>query len=277
MRIKRYNRRVLAAGVLFVAVVLTAAGCGTAAKKPVPKKPVVQNPSAAVREAPATQRVVLYFADSSAQQLNQEPRIITVQPQELPAAVIRELIRGPQVSGSQATIPAQTRLKSITVNNKTAYVDFTKELITKHKGSEQAEKLTIYSIVNSLAGLSGIERVQFVIEGRRVSSPLGNVELSKPLAPDYGLVVKPITQVQRIKVYEKVPVPAAPEKSQANTPVPETSQSKQPQQQNRPAQEQPAGQSQDTGKQQNNQTKTETPKKSNDSAAPWWSQPDLQQ
>lgn len=211
---------------IMLTMVIATAGCGTASKKPVPEKKTTVNPGAAsTQEAKVTERVRLYFADQSKQYLISEPRVIITQKAKMPAQVIKELIRGPQVSGAVSTIPAETRLMSVSVNNMTARVNLSQEIVTQHEGGATAEKLTVYSIVNSLARLSGITRVQILIEGKTAKSPLGNIDLSKPLLPDYSLI-KTTTNTKVIVKQIQVPAPAQKpaETTESTKPKTETNQ-----------------------------------------------------
>lgn len=211
---------------IILTMVMAIAGCGTASKKPVPEKKTTVNPGAAsTQEAKITERVRLYFTDQSKQYLIPEPRVIIAQKAKMPAQVIKELIRGPQVSGTVSTIPPETRLMSVSVKNMIARVNLSQELVTQHEGGATSEKLTVYSIVNSLARLSGITRVQILIEGKTAKSPLGNIDLSKPLLPDYSLI-KTTTTTKVIVKQVPVPVPA-PAPAPAQKPV-ETTESTKP-------------------------------------------------
>lgn len=190
---------------------ITVAGCGTASRKPIPQKTLVNPGAAANREAAVTERLRLYFADQQKQYLIPESRVVTTQPSNLPARVVKELIRGPQVSGTVSTIPAETRLRSVSVSSMTARVDLSKEIVTQHQGGAAAEKLTVYSIVDSLARVTGITRVQILIEGQVPKSPLGGIDLSQPLLPDYSLIKSATTTkviIRHVPVPVKEPVKA---------------------------------------------------------------------
>ena len=73
------------------------------------------------------------------------------------------------------TVPAEAKLRSpVSIKNRVATVDFSKEFKTKHPGGKDAEKMTIYSIVNSLTELEEIEKVKFLIDGKEQQEYLGN-------------------------------------------------------------------------------------------------------
>jgi len=62
-----------------------------------------------------------------------------------------------------ATIPGGTNLISVTVKDKICYVNFDKNFLT---GDLLANPyVSIYSLVNSLTGLSNISKVQIMVDG----------------------------------------------------------------------------------------------------------------
>ncbi len=81
--------------------------------------------------------------------------------------VISALIRGfddnPKI---RRLIPKIRGCMSVRVKGNTAYVNISKSMIKNHPDGRELEKLTVYSIVNSLTSLSGINNVQFTINGK---------------------------------------------------------------------------------------------------------------
>ncbi|MGE5417965.1 MAG: GerMN domain-containing protein [Acidobacteriota bacterium] len=180
---------------LIMAMIIVMSGCGTASKKPTPaKKPIVNPGAASMKEAPKelfTQTVALYFSNKQADKLVHETRKITAPADEMPTALVKELIRGPVISGGVQTIPSKTKLRALRVTNRIAYTDFSKEISTQLQGGSAGERMTVYSVVDSLARLGGIDKVQFLIEGKKVDSLAGHMDLTKPIAPDYSLIYVP--------------------------------------------------------------------------------------
>jgi predicted nucleic acid-binding protein len=105
-------------------------------------------------------------------------------------AVINELIRGPKSSKLSRTVPQESKLRSIKVESGVVYVNFSKEFQAKHSGGSAGETMTLYSITNSLAELPGVNKVQFLLEGKKVNSILGHTSTTTPLAPNWSLVEK---------------------------------------------------------------------------------------
>lgn len=149
-----------------------------------------QQPDLSAKPIQTKTTLTLYFGDQQAEYLVPEFREITKGSETLEAAIITELIKGPQKSELSRTIPKEAKLLSVNVINGVAYVNFSKELQTKHWGGSAGETMTVYSIVNSLGVLPGIQKVQFLIEGDKQESIFGHMDTSSPIAPNWDLSAK---------------------------------------------------------------------------------------
>lgn len=123
----------------------------------------------------------LYFANAENTRLKLEIRYIDTaeakkSTSHLASIVIGELIKGPSDEAAfKRTIPAEAKLRTpISISDKVATVDMSKEFKTKHPGGKDAEKMTIYSIVNSLTEIDGIQKVKFTIAGKSQKEYMGN-------------------------------------------------------------------------------------------------------
>lgn len=120
------------------------------------------------KPAPEEKELTLYFGSSDAMAVAAEKRKVSIKPDEPVARyVIEELIKGPAAKGLYPVMSKDTRLLSIKVEGGTCIVDFSKEFVDKNVGGTAGEAITINSVVNSLTELEGIERVQFLIEGKK--------------------------------------------------------------------------------------------------------------
>ena len=76
---------------------------------------------------------------------------------------LEQLIKGPDsINGSQSeellkTMPNGTKINTISVRNHTCYLDLSSEFLQKRENI--SDEVTIYSVVNTLAELSNINRV----------------------------------------------------------------------------------------------------------------------
>lgn len=134
-----------------------------------------------VPEAPPPESsITLFFSDGTGK-LVAETRIIRGA-KPAPKQVFDELLKGPQTPGLKPTIPAKTEFISGVTESGTLYLNLSSHFISNRPGSPEEETATIYSIVNSMAGLPDIEQVRFMIESEFLDSFFG-VDTSVPLEP----------------------------------------------------------------------------------------------
>jgi len=135
-----------------------------------------------------TVKVTLYFGDSQALELLPEEREVpSGDPDSVAESVLRELVEGPREEGHVLTIPKGTRVLSVEIRDGVAYADFSKELVEKHWGGSTGELFTVYSVVNTLTELEGVDAVQLLVEGEPLQT-LGHMDLSEPLERDEGMM-----------------------------------------------------------------------------------------
>lgn len=186
---RRHILRVLSVAVLVLALVGPVAGCGWGSKD-TPATGTAEKPPQPPAPRETKVKVTLYFGDEQALYLLPEDREVTTAGEPLPEVVVRELIKGPRLAGHRRTIPEGTVLRGVEVRDGVAYVDFSREFQTRHWGGTAGEAFTLYSVVNSLARLEGIEKVQFLLEGEVQESILGHADTGGPLAPNWEMVRK---------------------------------------------------------------------------------------
>ena len=112
--------------------------------------------------------LLLYFSDENSEHLVPERRNVNISGGDtVEKRIVEELLKGPTEVGHIKTIPIEVKLLSIETKDSVCFVNFSKEFVDKHSGGTTGEKLTVFSIVNSLTELSTIDRVQFLIEGEK--------------------------------------------------------------------------------------------------------------
>ena len=126
-------------------------------------------------------QITLFFADDQAMYVLPEDRMASAEGKGPIRLAIEELIKGPQAVYLRPTLPPQTRLLGADISGVTAVVNFSKEFQTNHPGGSAGETMTIQSIVNTLTTINGVERVQFMVEGRRIESLAGHYDLTAPM------------------------------------------------------------------------------------------------
>jgi germination protein M len=85
------------------------------------------------------------------------------------------------------TIPSEVKLINIETKEGICFVNFSEDLITKHWGGTAGEIFTIYSIVNSLTELDYIDKVQFLIEGKKQET-FTHMIFNEPFERDESLI-----------------------------------------------------------------------------------------
>lgn len=130
--------------------------------------------------------VLLYFSCSGGENLQLEIR--KVDSENIYMNTLKELIGGPEESSLLKTIPDGVKVEEFTLENTLARVSFSRELVDNHWGGSTGERLTVYSIVNTLAQFSEIEEVQILVSGDRLVSLANHMDLTEPVKPDESIV-----------------------------------------------------------------------------------------
>jgi germination protein M len=129
--------------------------------------------------------VTVYFGSADGSSLVPEYRTITSSDNVLDnlRALVEALISGPR-DGGVATLPASTRLRGVFIHEKTAVIDFSRELAEDFSGGTTAEYMLISSLVQTVcANFSQVEAVRILIEGDEIDSLGGHLSIAGPLRP----------------------------------------------------------------------------------------------
>lgn len=113
--------------------------------------------------------VTLYFSNKKGDALLESRRevdydgIISVE-----QLIVNQLIVGPveREYGMIPTLNPETKLNSVTTKDGICYVDFNEKFLENLSGV--SEQVTIYSVVNSLMELTNVNKVQFLINNKKV-------------------------------------------------------------------------------------------------------------
>lgn len=173
--------------ILMVLIILLMTAC--ADKTPIvnqtPNKPsdVIVNPN----PDQAEMEVTLYFANKEYIQTGNEKldkvlpekRTIVFGKTSKEEAVLRELLKGPADNKLSNAIPKELVLNGVQVVEGTAYVDFSQQNL---RGGSLEEALTIRQIVKTLTSLEGINKVQFLVNGKKVETLMGHIEITNPIS-----------------------------------------------------------------------------------------------
>lgn len=122
--------------------------------------------------------LTLYFADVSGEKLEKETReVVHNVNSSLEKLVIEQLIAGPGKPGVNPTLPRDTKLLNVSVNENVCYINFDSSFL--NNTLEVKEYIPIYSIVNSLSAMSSINKVQITINGSQEVSFRDSISLNQ--------------------------------------------------------------------------------------------------
>lgn len=136
--------------------------------------------------------LTLYFAAENGKHLRKAVRSIEYNTNiALERVVIENLIRGPIGGDLYPTINPDTKLINVTVKDKICYVTLSSEFLNQQYPI--LPEVTIYSLVNSLIELNGVNKVQISVDGDNNAVFRDTISLSSPfernldiLKVDYG-------------------------------------------------------------------------------------------
>lgn len=135
--------------------------------------------------------LTLYFASTDGTQLASENiRVHYKNTASIESVVMERLIAGPLSDTLNKTCSADTKLNSIAVENGLCTVDMSAKFL--ETVDNQSFNIKVYSVVNSLCALDGIEKVQILINGKAQSLAKDGVNISKPLTMNENIIVKPV-------------------------------------------------------------------------------------
>ncbi len=178
--------KILGALAVLIALFLMS-GCATETKGAVDDQKAAKSDTETVQSEKAeidnpTQKlkVKVYFSNQDATKVVAEEREVLAEDKY--TAVVQELINGTSQEHLVSLIPKSTILKSVTVSNGIAYVDFDDSIVRKFNGGSGAEIILVASIVNTLTEFSEIDKVQLLLNGASMETIAGHLDTSKPFA-----------------------------------------------------------------------------------------------
>jgi spore germination protein GerM len=176
---------------LIVALLATSliAGCDNVQLPPAnPGTPEKQQGASGT--APAdTMRIVVYHATKDATYL--VPEVHSVPKTDTPAhAAIELLLAEPKTKDLVKALPDGTKLRNLSIKNHIAYADFNDKLVKNNPGGSAAEMLIVAAIVNTLTEFPEVQKVQIQVEGKKVETLSGHLDISEPLSRSEQIIKK---------------------------------------------------------------------------------------
>ncbi len=132
--------------------------------------------------------VRLYFADAQSRFLIEEQRSAPLGDSgSLPDYILRSLIEGPQSENLRPTIPKGTMLLNVSVVDRVCLVYFSAEFLQNRPRNELDERMTVFSVVNSLTQLEEVDSVEILVEGSSVER-YHELNLNRELVRDEAMI-----------------------------------------------------------------------------------------
>ncbi len=141
--------------------------------------------SSQVEPSVETMNIKLYFLEPGTRKLVAEDRMVE-KTKLVARRSLEELIKGPGLQAHSALFPSGTRLLDINIKSEQqlCIVDFSSEIRTV---APDKEKYLVYAVANTLGQFPSIKEVSFMVDGQKVNSLAGYVDLSKPIKANYSI------------------------------------------------------------------------------------------
>ncbi len=133
--------------------------------------------------------LTLYFANSTGDKLVQVYRSIVYNSNILKERlIIEQLISGPNSDISCATINPETSINSVSVRDGVCYIDFDDKFM--EQPNDVTPEVAIYSLVNSVAEITDVNRVQISVNGDSNVMFMDSISLSKSFERNLDIILK---------------------------------------------------------------------------------------
>ena len=133
--------------------------------------------------------VTVYSGTKDATRLVSETHIVAKN--DHPAQTAMEiLLAGTKNPNLVSVMPKGTKLRNISVKDGIAYIDFDEKLIKNNTGGSASEILLVAAIVNTLTEFPNIERVQILVEGKKIDTISGHMDIGEPLSRSEKIIKK---------------------------------------------------------------------------------------
>lgn len=136
-----------------------------------------------------TMIITVYNSTKDAKYLVAEPHVVPKNDQ--PGKTAMELlIAGTKNVELVSVMPSGTKLKNISIKNKIAYVDFNDKLIKNNSGGSAEEILLVAGIINTLTEFKEIQKVQIMVDGKKIDTISGHLDIGEPLSRSEKIIKK---------------------------------------------------------------------------------------
>ena len=136
-----------------------------------------------------TMSVTVYSATKDAMYLVAEHYIVPKNAHPAQTA-IELLLAGTKNAQLESVMPAGTKLRHISIKDKIAYVDFSDQLVKNNPGGSTSEMLLVAAVVNTLTEFHDIQKVQIMVEGKKIDTISGHMDVGEPLSRSEKIIKK---------------------------------------------------------------------------------------
>ena len=131
--------------------------------------------------------IKLYFANEAGNALIEVNRLVIYNSNiAMERVVVDQLIAGPSNTESYPTINPAAKINSVMITDGTCYVNLDSTFLTQPYNV--TPEVTIYSIVNSLAELSNVNKVQIMIDGETAVQYRENISFENTFTRNLDLI-----------------------------------------------------------------------------------------
>ena len=173
------------AAVSAVGILALTAGCTDEQKEPqtgtAAQTEQTKDAGAPAAAASKEVKVNVYYPRDDGTGLLPVSRTVKLENEDKYTAALKSLLTGTKEKGQTNVIPKKAKLRSVTVKDGVATVDFSKELQQNFNGGSTGEEMLVGSIVNTLTDFPEVKKVQILIDGASVETLSGHLDLSEPL------------------------------------------------------------------------------------------------
>ncbi len=173
---------------LLMLMLLLVAGCAdNSSPKPGGNTAVPNQNNQQNQSQPNAIKMKVYFATTDAMNLSAETFNYAPQDYTPQNALIR-LIQGPKSSNLISVMPQGTELLGFYIKNNIAYVNFNDKLRKNYGGGSAGEILLVAAITNTLTEFDQIKKVQILVEGKKVDTIGGHIDVREPVGRSDDLI-----------------------------------------------------------------------------------------
>jgi spore germination protein GerM len=129
--------------------------------------------------------VQLYFKRKDGNGLGMEEREVK-KTEGIARLTMEELLKGPHNQDLETALPSGTKLLDINIKpDGSCLVNFNSNICNVN--GSKAESLAVYAVVDTLSQFPTVDDVTFLVDGEKINTLAGHIDVSQPVVADYKL------------------------------------------------------------------------------------------